>query len=340
MQIGLIFVGFALLLVLQYAARQFARKQKKLSQPHLGTVLKIAQTSEREGSLVKVEVEVEIAGRNPRRTMVRQWMKPGRLPHPGQVVRLVHQGGALLLVGFADQAIDEAPREAASGQREATGVLTAAELTEDLRRHGTLSIATVQDAHLAGGGRTRLTLDIDAIGSTPRRVVLEQPIPIETYGTGERAYLLVDAGNAGAMNLLMPSQIGDQRLPREMNRLDPFVLGPQLLHKGARARGVVLSAAQVPLGPEYEVRGLTRFQIRFRIEPEIGVEPYEAEQTITLTRPEKIPTMTTPGAIVPLRFDVAHPETFATDSVAMGYGDPYAEAVNLFREQLSTVGGR
>ena len=143
------------------------------------------------------------------------------MPHPAQVVRLVHQGGALLLVGFADQAAGEAPREAASGQREADGVLTAAELTEDLRRHGILSMATVQDAHVAGGGRTRFTLDIDAIGLTPRRVVL-QPVPIETYGTGERAYLLVDAGNAGAMHLLVPNQIGGQRLPREMNRLDPF----------------------------------------------------------------------------------------------------------------------
>lgn len=107
-----------------------------------------------------------------------------------------------------------------------------------------------------------------------------------------------------------------------------------------RARGVILSAAQVPLGPEYEVRGLTRFRIRFRIEPETAAAPYEAEQTITLTRPEKIPVMTTPGAIVPLRFDAADPKTFATDSLAMGYGDPYAEAVNLFREQLSTVGAR
>ena len=351
MQIGLLFVGFALLLLLMYGAQMFARRQKELYQPHLGTVLRVTPTGTREGSLVQTEVEVEIAGTKPRRETIRQWMDAVRLPRPGQVVRVVKQDGTLVLVGFAESLVPE-PSQQRSSQPASepvppqdvpvsatpdrpNAVLAAAELTPELQNRGKLAIATVLEKHRVEGERIRFALEMDAIGKRPRAVTLEQVLPLDTFAVGERAYLLVDAQDGDRMLLLAPSQIGGQRLPREMNRLDPYVLGPALLRYGARARGTVLSATPMPLSPEHELRGFTRFRLTVRIEPEANLPSYEAEQTITLTRPEKIVAMATPGAVVPLRFDIANPETFTPDSIALGYGDPYAEALQLFREHLT-----
>lgn len=338
----MIFIAFACLLLLLREAQRFARKQKELYEPHLATVLEISETGRSEGGLKECEVKIEIAGQEPRRATVRQWMDPEHPPRLGQVVRVVSQDGVLVLFGFtAEPAEIVLPRTAHPAPPEDSAeddALVAAELTPELCRQGRLFIATVLDARGSASGRTRFCLEIDAIGQRPRTAELDQFLPAMTYNIGERVYLLVDPADSGVMHLLAPSEIGGQRLPKEMNRLDPYVLGPELLRNGARARGTVLSAIPVPLGPEYEVRGFHRFRLTFRIEPETDVPPYEAEQTITLTRPEKIRAMATPGAVVPLRFDALNPETFGNESLAMGYGDPYAEALDLFREQLRGAG--
>jgi hypothetical protein len=343
MQSSLIFIAFACLLLLMYAAQRYARKQKELNVPHIATVLSIVQTSRREGDLQEVDVQIEIAGRTPRRAMVRQWMNPKHLPRPGQIVRVIKQRGALVFAGFTDEmSVPTAPQasQVTAQQDPSLCAVIATELTPELRTQGRLGIATVIGARTNGTGSTRFILQIDSINQQrPRTVELDQALPPDTFSAGERAYLLVDSQDSTKIRLLAPAQVGGQRLPREMNRLDPYVLGPELLRNGVRARGTVLASTQVPLGPEHEVRGFTRFRLTFRIEPEItALPPYQAEQIITLTRPDKIAAMATPGAVVPLRIDAAHPDTFTMDSIAMGYGDPYAEVLNLFREQLSTTG--
>lgn len=329
----------ALVWLFGFMAERFRRKQKDLHRPRLATVISVAPTGGREGDLHEMQVTLDLAGTRPRRAEIRQLMTLDWVPRPGEVVRVEQDGSTLLLVGYAEErrtpaSTSEPASRTPAAEVSSPKIVEAAELSPSLRDHGRLAIATVLEARPNGAGMTRFTLEMDAIHVPKRSVLLLQRLPEQPYTAGDRVYLLVNPKKTDSMVLLPPEATGGQKLPREMSRLDPYVLGPEMLRHGARGQGVVLAATPVSLAPEMELRGFHRFRLRFRIEPEAGLPPFEAEQTITLTRPEKIRRMAVPGALVPIRFDAADPQCFTTDSLALGYDDPYAEALALFRDQL------
>ena len=167
-------------------------------------------------------------------------------------------------------------------------------------------------------------LEIDAINAPKRKVTVTQAMFGEAYKLGERIYLLVDPDNADSIAIMPLSAIGGQHLPQGANRLDAVVLGPQILHEGAKAQGTILAATQIPINtPQLAAAGFTRWHLRVHIVPENGAAPYEAEQDIGFSTPEKAQRMGSVGAVVPIRYDSADPQSFVTDSMALGYPDPY-----------------
>jgi hypothetical protein len=144
---------------------------------------------------------------------------------------------------------------------------------------------------------------------------------------GERVYILVDSEDPNLVALLPVSMTNGQRIPVMANRLDPLVLGPQILRDGAKATGTIVSAIQQPMNnPALEARGCSKWQLVVDVKPEDGSPLYQATLVISFTNPEKAERAARVGAEVPLRYDPMDRQTFAIDSIAMGYGDPY-EAV-------------
>lgn len=107
-------------------------------------------------------------------------------------------------------------------------------------------------------------------------------------------------------------------------QLDALVLGPQFLLEGAKATGSIVSAVQQPMNnPALEAKGCSKWQLVIDVKPEDGSSPYQATLAISFTNPEKAQRAARVGAGVPLRYDPMDRQTFAIDSIAMGYGDPY-----------------
>lgn len=53
-----------------------------------------------------------------------------------------------------------------------------------------------------------------------------------------------------------------QRIPAMANRLDPLVLGPQILQDGAKATGTIVSAVPQPMNnPALEAKGCSKWQL-------------------------------------------------------------------------------
>ena len=77
---------------------------------------------------------------------------------------------------------------------------------------------------------------------------------------------------------------------------------------------------------QLEAKGCSKWQLLIDVKPEDGSPPYQATLVISFTNPEKAHRAARVGAEVPLRYDPMDRQTFAIDSIAMGYGDPY-EAV-------------
>ena len=170
-------------------------------------------------------------------------------------------------------------------------------------------------------------LEIDAINAPRRKVTITQAMFGEAYRNGERAYLLVDPENPDSIALMPLSAIENQRLPQGANRLDAVVLGPQILHEGAKGEGTVLSAVEIPMNtPQLAAAGFSRYHLRVHIVPADGSPAYDAEQDLGFTTPEKAQRIAHAGAVVPIRYDANDPQSFVTDSIALGYPDPYEAA--------------
>jgi len=98
----------------------------------------------------------------------------------------------------------------------------------------------------------------------------------------------MDPDNPDIVALMPASLTGGQQLPINANRLDPLVLGPQLLQEGAKAAGTVLSAAPQALNnPALEGKGFSKWQLMLEVRPENGSPAYQAELVISLTSSEK-----------------------------------------------------
>ena len=208
-------------------------------------------------------------------------------------------------------------------------------ITPRLRENGTLAVATVLATTPTSTQATSFDLEIDAINAPKRNMTVSQIMYGESYVPGDRVYLLVDPADPNSIAILPLSLTGGNKLPHGANRLDALVLGPQILREGAKAQGTIESATQIPMNnPILEAQGMSRWHLRVRIVPENGMPSFEAEQDLAFTTQEKAQRIAHAGAMVPIRYDSNDPQSFVTDSIAMGYNDPYAAVFAAWRRAI------
>ena len=209
-------------------------------------------------------------------------------------------------------------------------------LSPALRAQGTLAVATILSISRANNNATQFDLEVDSINAPKRPLTIEQVMYGPGYDVGDRVYLLIDPGNPNVAALIPLSVCGYQKIPRTANRLDSIVLGPELLHTGARAQGTIVASTEIPLGnPQLTAQGMCRYQITVRIQPENGDPVYTGEEAIGFKDRERAARMATVGATVAIRYDRNDPQSFSIDSEAMGYPDAYKPYVEGFRKQLN-----
>ena len=147
---------------------------------------------------------------------------------------------------------------------------------------------------------------------------------------------MYDPQNPDNMALSPASFTQGQTLGVGANRLDPLVLGPQLLQAGAKAAGTVTSAKPMQLAsPILADQSYSKWELGLNVTPQSGlVKPYQATLVISLSNKEKADKMAHTGAVVPLRYDPLNLQTISIDSIAMGYPDPYEAAMKAMTIQM------
>jgi ribosomal protein L7/L12 len=204
----------------------------------------------------------------------------------------------------------------------ATAATPVSRMNMALPPEGSIGVADVLSVSSLGSGEPDVTLELDAIGA-PKRRVMARVTEGQTLARGDRVYVVLDPADPSTVSIAPASMTGGQSLVQGANRLDPLVLGPQILKSGARAKGVVKSAESLPMAESVlAARGFSKWRLELEVTPERGW-PYRAELTTSLSTPEKAARIAHAGAQVPLRYDPEDPPTIAIDSVEMGYGNPY-----------------
>ena len=337
--IAIVAIGITALVIGVPLAR-FKRRRHLLQHGEMAVarVLTISQTGTSVNDVpeMRLVVDVERAGEQPRRITFAQLIDLGSMPRAGERVYVMIDpkdpdratlapsptgAGIKVTTSSADGG---SPVEVDLGNDSVRDVVA---LSPRLREHGRLGIAKVVSISSTATTAKQLVLDIDKIGVAPRRVTITQIVDGAPPDAGERVYILIDSGDPNVVALLPASMTNGQRIPVMANRLDPLVLGPQILRDGAKATGTIVSALQQPMNnPALEAKGCSKWQLVIDEKPEDGTPAYQATLIISFTNPEKAQRATRIGADVPLRYDPMDRQTFAIDSIAMGYGDPY-EAV-------------
>ena len=213
-------------------------------------------------------------------------------------------------------------------------------LSPELQQRGKLGVAIIVSIIPSNGLNSQITMDIDTIGQAPKRVILTQQIVGLAPSPGTRLYFLYDPQNPSNMALPPAGMMGGQNLSLGVgsNRLDPLVLGPQLLQIGAKASGTVLSANKIPLNDHIlEEKGYSKWELLLSVLPQNSTVPFQANLTISLSSAEKVAKISHSGAQIPLRYDPLDLQTVSIDSIAMGYPDPYESLLKLFTDQLANV---
>jgi hypothetical protein len=337
--IAILAIGITLLVIGVQLAK--LRKRRQLLQHGEMAVARVVTISQTGTSIsdvpeMRLVVDVERAGEPPRRITFAQLIELGSMPRAGERVYILvdpkDPNRATLAPSPSGAGIKVTTVSADGGSSAEVdlsndSVRDVVALSPRLREHGRLGIAKVVSISSTATTATQLVLDIDSIGVAPRQVVVTQIIDGAPPYIGERVYILVDSDDSNLVALLPASMTNGQRIPAMTNRLDPLVLGPQILHDGAKATGTIVSAVSQPMNnPALEAKGCSKWQLVIDVKPEDGSSPYQATLVISFTTPEKAERAARVGAEVPLRYDPMDRQTFAIDSIAMGYGDPY-EAV-------------
>jgi hypothetical protein len=337
--IAIVAVGLTALVIGVQLAR-FKRRRRLLQHGEMavGRVVTISQTGTSIDDVpeMRLVVDVERAGEQARRITFAQLIDLGSMPRAGERVYVMidpkdpdratlapSPSGAGVKVATVAPA-GGSPVQVDLGNDSVRDVIA---LSPRLREHGQLGIAKVVSISSTATTAQQLVLDIDSIGAAPRRVNITQIVDGASPDVGERVYILVDSEDPNVVALLPASMINGQRIPAMANRLDALVLGPQILRDGAKAIGTIVSAIRQPMNnPALEAKGCSKWQLVIDVKPEDGSPPYQATLVISFTNREKAERAARVGAEVPLRYDPMDRQTFAIDSIAMGYGDPY-EAV-------------
>ena len=313
--------------------RNLGKRLAQTGTPELGTVVDIGQTGLSINGVqqLRLQVDIHAAGEASRRVVIDQLLPLGQVPSMGDTIYVMVDPANPQSAMYAGK--PQAPAQAANAygppvstpggaqtEQERLDILS---LSPRLRENGKLAIATVLAIRPQQSPLVSFDLEIDAINAPKRKVSVTQAMFGEAYRVGERIYLLVDPDDPASIAVLPLSMTGNQRLPQGTNRLDAMVLGPQILHEGAKAQGTILSASQIPLNsPQLAALGFTRWHLGVHIVPENGEAPYDAEQDIGFSTPEKAARMGSVGNTVPIRYDRTDPQSFVTDSIALGYPDP------------------
>jgi hypothetical protein len=337
--IAILAVGITLLVIgVQLAKLRKRRQLLQHGEMAVARVVTIAQTGTSINDVpeMRLVVDVERAGEPPRRITFAQLIDLGSMPRAGERVYILvdpkDPNRATLApspsgAGIKVTTVSTDGGSSAEIDLSHDNVRDVVALSPRLREHGKLGIAKVVSISSTATTATQLVLDIDSIGVAPRRVIVTQIIDGAPPDVGERVYILVDSDDQNLVALLPASMTNGQRIPAMANRLDPLVLGTQILQDGAKATGTIVSAVSQPMNnPALEAKGCSKWQLLIDVKPEDGSSPYQATLVISFTTPEKAGRAARVGAEVPLRYDPLDRQTFAIDSIAMGYGDPY-EAV-------------
>jgi hypothetical protein len=337
--LAILVVGITILLIgvqlAKFKQRKYLLRNGELA---VARLISISQTGTSVNDVpeMRLVADVERAGEPPRRITFKQLIDLGSMPRAGErvYVRLDPKDpDRATLAPSPSGAGIKVTTVSADGASSAevdlshNRVRDVVALSPRLREQGKLGVAKVVSISATATSARQLVLDIDSIGIAPRRVTITQIIEGTPPSIGERVYILIASDDPNLVALLPAAMTNGQRIPPMSNRLDPLVLGPEILQVGAKATGTIVAATQQPMdNPVLEAKGCSKWQLAIDVQPEDGSAPYQAMLVISFTNPEKAKRAAQVGAEVPLRYDPLDRQTFAIDSIAMGYGDPY-EAV-------------
>ena len=329
-----------------YINRRNRRRLIKTGNMGIARVVSVSQTGVTVNQVpqMKLVLDIEQAGAQPRRVTIKQLIDLGNIPRAGErvyvfsdpqnpdnVVLSPSASGAGLQVNLATGVGAPQPMNLDSDLiKDVMG------LTPQLREHGKPGIANIVSVTPTSTSASQVVLDVDAIGTPPKRMTITQIIDWTIPSPGERVYILQDPQNPDTAALVPPSMMNGQSIPAGANRLDAVVLGPQILEKGATAKGTVVTCTEMSLNnPALSAKGFTKWQMGIHVVPDNGTPPYSASLTISLTSPEKAVRLARVGADLQLRYDPLDLQTISIDSIAMGYGNPYENARQLFGDSVN-----
>ena len=309
--------------------RSRARKLRilKTGTPVLAQVIDITQTGTEVNQvpMMRLNVQLEQAGLPSRGIEIRQLIGLGEMPRAGEQVFIMldpENPNKAVYAGLASSIIT-ASTAVPGGNLNAAQTTDMFAIAPALRENGKIGVGTIL-AIQPMGTAARITVEVDSIVDAKRNVTFDQMMSGFNYQVGDRAYLLIDKSNPDSAALMPLSMSGGQKIDKAANRLDPLVLDPQLKRQGAIGEGTILACEQMPLGdPRLADKGFQRWHLHVHVVPQDGTAAYDAEQSITFTSPDKVARICVVGAKVPVRYDPHDPQTFCTDSTAMGYPDPY-----------------
>lgn len=342
--LGVLVPALVLAGVLIPLARTAAKRRAILRNGELKTaeILSIRQTGTMINNTPMMHLELQVPqGSGFQRRSVRHLIDLGQMPRVGERVYVMvdrSDPGRIAYVGLSPDLSSETRQDATDGPPPSPAAIAKRLLKADGYR---LGIATVLDVQ-RDGKRRLLRLELDALAAGKRIVTAPSPAKGVRPQLGERLYVLVNDADPARVELLPPILTSGRNMPRGAGRLDPLVLGPQLLREGAIATGTVISADRVslPLSLIDGQRG-TRWQLRLRVVPhDQSMPPFEAEPLVTFTDTERADRICRENATVALRYDPDDLQTVATDPISEGLADPYLPAQAAFRQALEDAAHR
>ena len=329
---------------------QMRNRKRLLSEGNMATadVISIAQTGTTINQVPEMllSLRIENTGGQPRTVNIKQLIDLGAIPRagdrvyvlidpkdPDNVILSPAPNGNGLSVPVTDTSGKATNATMDMSTTQAKDIFA---MSPELQQRGKLGVATIVSVVSLADRNSQITMDIDHIAQPVKRVTITQIIDGFAPGPGTRLYFIYDPQNPGIMALSPASFTNGQTLGAGSNRLDPLVLGPQLLQDGAKATGIVTSAKPMDLASQaLAAQGYSKWELGLNITPQSGLaKPYQASLVISLSSKEKTDKIAREGASVPLRYDPLDPQTVSIDSIAMGYPDPYEAAMKAMAIQM------
>lgn len=318
----------------------------------LATVMEVGQTGTTVNQVpeMRLLLKIENVGSQPRQVEIKQLIDLGAIPRAGdRVYVLIDKADPNNVVLSPMPTGKWSQVNLTDGEGHAAGtadlgsdqVKDFMSLSPALRERGKIGVGIIAAVEPGSGGDMQVTFDIDNIGQPRKRVTVMQRIEGFAPPVGARVYFLYDPQDPDQLALAPASMTGGQTLGVGSNRLDPLVLGPQLLELGAKAQGEVKEVQSVPLVNSFlGDKGFSKWALIIQVTPLTpAVAPYEAHLTISLTTPEKAARIAKIGALVPLRYDPLDLQTISIDSLAMGFPNPYEDVMKAFADKMRSNAG-